>query len=310
MFLALSRGEPHLLLPDGAYFSLDKPELRALARLIEEARALQDSPSSPLQISRYQAGFWDELASLGVIGRQAAAWQEQVQGLLSIGTVGGSRAARRASGRVAPLPAGRVRLAHVPLAAQARRHPGRRHGTGQDAAVPRPDQPRPAARASGRPVPDRRADQRRGELGRRGRAVHPGSDRGTGLRDARPRRPPACRTRRWRRRRRHVLHPAAAGLRRLRRAGLVRPAAGRGPARQEPAVQGLSVCPPTGRPGEDRDHRHAAGEQPDGAVVAAVDHGARPVPQPGPRSATTTPARSRSRATPSGWPSSSGGSSR
>jgi len=90
VFLALSRGEAHLLLPDGAYFSLDKPELRALARLIEEARALQDSPSGPLRISRYQAGFWDELASLGVIGHQAAAWQKQVQGLLSIGTTGGA----------------------------------------------------------------------------------------------------------------------------------------------------------------------------------------------------------------------------
>jgi superfamily II DNA or RNA helicase len=83
VFLALSRGEPHLLLPDGAYFSLDKPELRALARLIEEARALQDSPADQLRISRYQAGFWDELAALGVIGHQAAAWCEQVQGLLS-----------------------------------------------------------------------------------------------------------------------------------------------------------------------------------------------------------------------------------
>jgi superfamily II DNA or RNA helicase len=83
VFLALSRGEPHLLLPDGAYFSLDKPELRALARLIEEARALQDSPADQLRISRYQAGFWDELAALGVIGHQAAAWREQVQGLLS-----------------------------------------------------------------------------------------------------------------------------------------------------------------------------------------------------------------------------------
>ncbi len=83
VFLALSRGEPHLLLPDGAYFALDKPELRALARLIEEARALQDSPAGSLRISRYQAGFWDELAALGVIGHQAAAWREQVQGLLS-----------------------------------------------------------------------------------------------------------------------------------------------------------------------------------------------------------------------------------
>ena len=33
--LALSRGESHLLLADGAYFCLDKPELQALARLIE-----------------------------------------------------------------------------------------------------------------------------------------------------------------------------------------------------------------------------------------------------------------------------------
>jgi superfamily II DNA or RNA helicase len=83
VFLALSRGEQHLLLPDGAYFSLQKPELQALARLIEEARALQDTPAGQLRISRYQAGLWDELAGLGVVGHQAAAWQEQVSGLLS-----------------------------------------------------------------------------------------------------------------------------------------------------------------------------------------------------------------------------------
>ena len=83
LFLALSRGEPHLLLPDGAYFSLDKPQLQALARLIDEARTLQDSPTGALRISRYQAGFWEELAGLGVIEHQAAAWREQVQGLLS-----------------------------------------------------------------------------------------------------------------------------------------------------------------------------------------------------------------------------------
>jgi SNF2 family DNA or RNA helicase len=83
VFLALSRGEQHLLLADGAYFSLQKPELQALARLIEEARALQDTPAGQLRISRYQAGLWDELAGLGVVGHQAAAWQEQVSGLLS-----------------------------------------------------------------------------------------------------------------------------------------------------------------------------------------------------------------------------------
>ena len=82
VFTALSRGELHLLLSDGAYFSLDKPELRRLARLIEEARALQEVASGPLRISRFQAGLWEELAALGVVGRQARAWQQQVQGLL------------------------------------------------------------------------------------------------------------------------------------------------------------------------------------------------------------------------------------
>jgi superfamily II DNA or RNA helicase len=88
VFLALSRGEPHLLLPDGAYFSLHKPELQALARLIEEARALQDLPDGALRISRYQAGLWDELAGLGVIDHQAAVWRDQVQGLLAAGGAG------------------------------------------------------------------------------------------------------------------------------------------------------------------------------------------------------------------------------
>jgi superfamily II DNA or RNA helicase len=102
VFLALSRGEPHLLLPDGAYFPLDKPELQALARLIEEARALQDSPAGPLRISRYQVGFWDELTALGVIGHQAAAWQEQVQGLLSAGDTGQAEAPTGLRARLRP----------------------------------------------------------------------------------------------------------------------------------------------------------------------------------------------------------------
>jgi superfamily II DNA or RNA helicase len=84
VFVALAGGQSHLLLPDGAYFSLDKPELAALAALIEEARALTDQPAGEaLRISRFQAGLWDELAALGEVNRQARAWQQQVQGLLS-----------------------------------------------------------------------------------------------------------------------------------------------------------------------------------------------------------------------------------
>lgn len=83
LFAALASGETHLLLPDGAYFALDKPELQALRTLIEEARALQDSPAGPLRLSRFQVGLWEELAALGVVDAQARAWRQQVGGLLT-----------------------------------------------------------------------------------------------------------------------------------------------------------------------------------------------------------------------------------
>ncbi len=88
VFAALALGRTHLLLPDGAYFSLEKPELVALRTLIEEARAMQDRPADQLRVSRYQAGWWEELDALGVVEGQARAWQEQVGGLL--GRAGGA----------------------------------------------------------------------------------------------------------------------------------------------------------------------------------------------------------------------------
>ena len=87
LFVALASGQSHLLLADGAYFSLDKPELAALARLIDEARTLQDQPDGALRISRFQAGLWEELAALGEVSHQAAAWQRQVSGLLDIAEI-------------------------------------------------------------------------------------------------------------------------------------------------------------------------------------------------------------------------------
>ena len=84
VFLALAADQSEMLLPDGAYFSLDKPELRRLRTLIDEARALRDTPSESLRISRFQAGLWDELSELGVVAHQARAWEQQVAGLLSI----------------------------------------------------------------------------------------------------------------------------------------------------------------------------------------------------------------------------------
>ena len=84
VFTALASGQSHLLLPDGAYFALDKPELVKLRRLIEEARALTDAEEGPPRISRFQAGLFDELAELGVVMRQADEWRRQVEGLRAL----------------------------------------------------------------------------------------------------------------------------------------------------------------------------------------------------------------------------------
>ncbi len=87
VFVALASGESHMLLEDGAHFSLLAPRLQALRQLIEEARALGESTAAPLRISRYQSGLWAELAALGVVTEQAQAWQRQVGALLELETV-------------------------------------------------------------------------------------------------------------------------------------------------------------------------------------------------------------------------------
>ncbi|WP_068157309.1 SNF2-related protein [Rhodococcus phenolicus] len=85
VFTALSEGAAYLMLPDGAYLSLDKPELQQLRRLVDEARALRENDDPDrVQLSRFQAGIWEELATLGVVDKQAAAWKRQVQGLLDV----------------------------------------------------------------------------------------------------------------------------------------------------------------------------------------------------------------------------------
>ena len=84
VFTAIASGQSHLLLSDGAYFALDKPELVKLRQLIEEARALTDAEAGPPRISRFQVGLFDELAELGVVTRQADEWRRQVDGLRAL----------------------------------------------------------------------------------------------------------------------------------------------------------------------------------------------------------------------------------
>ncbi|MCU4182798.1 DEAD/DEAH box helicase [Acidiferrimicrobium sp. IK] len=104
LFLALAEGAAHLLLPSGAYFELDRPELRRLAELIAEARALHEShgpPGSAIRLSRFQASLWEDLQELGAADETAriGAWAEAVEALRDF-TDSDARSRRR------PLPAG------------------------------------------------------------------------------------------------------------------------------------------------------------------------------------------------------------
>ncbi|WPF81631.1 SNF2-related protein [Sanguibacter sp. 4.1] len=81
VFTALAKGKSYLLLVDGLHFSLDDERFHALRELIEEARAMQDTMGGTLRVNRFQAGLFDELERLGVVGGQAQAWREAVGAL-------------------------------------------------------------------------------------------------------------------------------------------------------------------------------------------------------------------------------------
>ena len=68
----------------------------------------------------------------------------------------------------------------------------------------------------------------------------------------------------------------------LRRHGVGGARPRRGAVREEPPDEGPPVRAPAAGAVQAGDHRHADGEQPDGAVVAALDHGPRVVPEPDP----------------------------
>ncbi|MGB3763576.1 MAG: SNF2-related protein, partial [Ornithinimicrobium sp.] len=81
LFTALTHGEDIMLLDSGTWFTLDRPELRTLRTLIDEARDLSDHDAETLRVSRYQVSLWEELVELGVVDQQSQRWSQAVQGL-------------------------------------------------------------------------------------------------------------------------------------------------------------------------------------------------------------------------------------
>ena len=83
LMAAVAAGEPEVLLESGTWVSIDRPEIEALAHLMEEGRELADPQAhGSLRVSALHAGYYEVLESLGVIGRATARWKERVGRLL------------------------------------------------------------------------------------------------------------------------------------------------------------------------------------------------------------------------------------
>ena len=83
LMAAVAAGEPEVLLESGTWVSIDRPEIEALARLMEEGRELADPQAhGTLRVSALHAGYYEVLESLGIIERATARWKERVGRLL------------------------------------------------------------------------------------------------------------------------------------------------------------------------------------------------------------------------------------
>ena len=81
---ALTRDDEFLVLPSGAYVTLDRPEFARLHELVALAAQLRDSGSDRLSVGTSDLGLWAELADLGVVDGRAAAWVERATALRDI----------------------------------------------------------------------------------------------------------------------------------------------------------------------------------------------------------------------------------
>ncbi|MGL3807567.1 SNF2-related protein [Paeniglutamicibacter sp. R2-26] len=88
LFQALAHHEKHLMLPNGKYFELDRPEYEQLRRLIEEARSLSDvRGEDTVRISKHQASLWEDLKDLATNAEATVEWKASAGSLANISTV-------------------------------------------------------------------------------------------------------------------------------------------------------------------------------------------------------------------------------
>ncbi|MBO3664997.1 DEAD/DEAH box helicase [Microbacterium stercoris] len=81
LLTALVARDRYVVLPSGTVFALNTTQFDPLRELLDEARALQDRPTGPLRISRWQADLWEEIVGIGLVQAQANDWLERMRGL-------------------------------------------------------------------------------------------------------------------------------------------------------------------------------------------------------------------------------------
>jgi superfamily II DNA or RNA helicase len=81
---ALTKGLDRVILRNGRHVRIDRPEFTRLAELVEAAAELHDQPREGVRVGHHDLGLWDELAEVGIVDEQAAAWVRAARSLTSM----------------------------------------------------------------------------------------------------------------------------------------------------------------------------------------------------------------------------------
>src|SRR5699024_10747312 len=81
LLTALSHGRTYFRLMSATVFPLTDPRFARLRAVLAEAKSLHDDPARSPSIPRYQIDLWQELAEIGVLEAQHAAWVEAMSAL-------------------------------------------------------------------------------------------------------------------------------------------------------------------------------------------------------------------------------------
>ncbi len=269
---ALTKGMDRVILRNGVHVRIDRPEFARLAELVEAAAELRDQPAESVRLSHQDLHLWDELAEVGLVDEQAARWVQAAQALRSLESLPevepvGLKAELRSYQRdgfrwlaylwqtglggilADDMGLGKT-LQTLALVAYAREL-----GAAPFLVVAPTSVVGTWAHEAAQFTPGLDVRVVTESQSRRGESV-------ASL--AAERRP-----------RRHVVHAVPAGAGRLRPAVVGRAGARRGAVGQEPPRQDPSGGTTARRALPARADRHADGEPADGAVVAALDRGAR-----------------------------------